>query len=104
MNLPNKLFESIMAGVPVVVSEANEQCRLTSAEGIGVCVDIDDPAAIAAACADLLSAPPDERRALRAHCRSVALAKYTWQHTAVGLLELYTKLAREGRAAAAGGA
>ena len=32
MNLPNKLFESIMAGVPVVVSEGNEQCRLTTAE------------------------------------------------------------------------
>ncbi|MEX1345229.1 MAG: glycosyltransferase, partial [Candidatus Limnocylindrales bacterium] len=55
MNLPNKLFESIMAGVPVVVSEGNEQCRLTSEEGVGTCVDIDDPAAIAAACADLLT-------------------------------------------------
>ena len=81
MNLPNKLFESIMAGVPVVVSEGNEQCRLTREEGIGVCVDIDDPAAIAAACARLLAAPIDERTALRSHCRAVALEKYTWdQH------------------------
>jgi len=95
MNLPNKLFESIMAGVPVVVSEGNEQCRLTSKEEVGVCVDIDDPAAIAAACADLLTAPPEERRALRAHCREVALSTYTWDHTAVGLVELYRKLARE---------
>ena len=99
MNLPNKLFESIMAGVPVVVSEGNEQCRLTSAEAIGVCVDIDDPAAIAAACAELLSASPEERRTLRAHCREVALSKYTWDHTAVGIVELYRKLAREGGAA-----
>ena len=99
MNLPNKLFESIMAGVPVVVSTGNEQCRLTSAEGVGSCVDIDDPAAIAAACADLLSAPADERQALRSHCREVALSKYTWDHTAVGLIELYRKLAREGGAA-----
>ena len=104
MNLPNKLFESIMAGVPVVVSEGNEQCRLTVAEEIGSCVDIDDPAAIAAACADLLSAPLAERRALRAHCRSVALARYTWDHTAVGLVELYRKLAREGQAATPGAA
>lgn len=95
MNLPNKLFESIMAGVPVVVSEGNEQCRLTTAEGLGVCVDIDDPAGIAAACATLLTAPSEERRALRAHCRSVALARYTWDHTAVGLVELYRKLGRE---------
>jgi glycosyltransferase involved in cell wall biosynthesis len=98
MNLPNKLFESIMAGVPVVVSEGNEQCRLTSAEAIGVCADIDDPAAIAAACADLLAAPSEERRALREHCREVALARYTWDHTAVGIVELYRKLAREGGA------
>jgi glycosyltransferase involved in cell wall biosynthesis len=98
MNLPNKLFESMMAGVPVVVSEGNEQCRLTSEEGIGRCVDIDDPAAIAAACAELLSAAPDERRALRAHCREVALARYTWEHTAVGLIERYRRLARGGAA------
>jgi glycosyltransferase involved in cell wall biosynthesis len=101
MNLPNKLFESMMAGVPVVVSAGNEQCRLTRAEEVGICVDIDDPAAIAGACADLVTAPPDERRALRAHCRSVALARYTWDHTAVGLVELYRRLGREGRDAAA---
>ena len=95
MNLPNKLFESLMAGVPVVVSEGNEQCRLVSLEGIGVCADVDDPAAIAAACASLLAAPADERRELRAHCRAVALERYTWEHTAVGLVELYRKLARE---------
>jgi glycosyltransferase involved in cell wall biosynthesis len=104
MNLPNKLFESIMAGVPVVVSQGNEQCRLTSSEGVGVCADIDDPAAIAAACAGLLSAPLEERRALRAHCRAVALERYSWDHTAVGLVELYRKLARDGGVAAAAGA
>jgi len=81
-----------------VVSEGNEQCRLTSQERIGVCVDIDDPAAIAAACADLLSASVEPRWELRAHCRKVALESYTWDHAAVGLLELYRKLAREGDA------
>ena len=65
---------------------------------MGVCVDVDDPAAIAEACAELLSAPADERQQLRAHCRTVALQKYTWDRTAVGLLELYRKLDREGAA------
>ena len=96
MNLPNKLFESIMAGVPVVVSTGNEQCRLTSAEAIGSCVDIDDPAAIAAACADLLEASDAERLALRAHCREVALTKYTWDQNAAGLVEVYRRLERNG--------
>jgi glycosyltransferase involved in cell wall biosynthesis len=95
MNLPNKLFESIMAGVPVVVSEGNEQCRLTRQEGIGVCVDVDDPVAIATACAGMLAAPADERAALRAHCRTVALERYTWERAAVGLVDLYRTLATE---------
>lgn len=95
MNLPNKLFESMMAGVPVVVSTGNEQCRLTTMEGVGVCVDVDEPAAIAAACAVLLSAELSERQALRAHCRTVALAKYSWDHTAAGLVALYRKLELE---------
>jgi glycosyltransferase involved in cell wall biosynthesis len=98
MNLPNKLFESLMAGVPVIVSDANEQCRLTQDEGVGRCADIDSPEAIAAACAELLSASPAERRALRAHCRAVALARYSWEHTSVGLVDLYRGLAREGSA------
>jgi glycosyltransferase involved in cell wall biosynthesis len=99
MNLPNKLFESMMAGVPVVVSQGNEQCRLTREESVGVCVDIDDPAAIAAACADLLTAPAEERQRRRAHSREVALTRYAWDQTAQGLVELYRKLAREGAAA-----
>jgi glycosyltransferase involved in cell wall biosynthesis len=99
MNLPNKLFESLMAGVPVVVSAGNEQCRLVRAEGVGRCADIDDPVAVAAACAELLSAPVVDRRALREHCRAVALERYTWERTSVGLVELYRGLAH--RAAAA---
>jgi glycosyltransferase involved in cell wall biosynthesis len=93
MNLPNKLFESLMAGVPVVVSKGNEQCRLVSDERVGTCVNVDDPAAIAAACADLLDQAEGERLALRAHCRTVALERYTWEGNADGLVEVYRRLA-----------
>ena len=93
MNLPNKLFESIMAGVPVVVSKGNEQCRLVTAEAVGTCCDVDSPTAVAEAIAKILSAPDFERQRLRAHCRSVALAKYTWDLNAGGLLALYRGLA-----------
>jgi glycosyltransferase involved in cell wall biosynthesis len=93
LNLPNKLFESMMAGVPVVVSTANEQCRLVTREGVGACADIDDPRAVARALAALIAAPAEERRRLRAHCRSVALERYTWDRNAAGLLELYRGLA-----------
>ena len=95
MNLPNKLFESIMAGVPVVVSEGNEQCRLTSKEEVGVCVRHRRSRRHRGGLRRPAHGSAEERRALRAHCREVALGKYTWDHTAVGLVELYRKLARE---------
>lgn len=93
LNLPNKLFESIMAGVPVIVAEGNEQCRLVSAERLGACVDVRDPHAIAGAIQAVLGASRPERLALRQHCRSVALARYTWERNAGGLVDLYRRLA-----------
>lgn len=93
MNLPNKLFESIMAGVPVVVSLGNEQCRLTREEGLGRCADIDSPASVAAEIAALLNAPEPERQRLRQHCRTVALTRYSWDLNADGLRDLYARLA-----------
>jgi glycosyltransferase involved in cell wall biosynthesis len=93
MNLPNKLFESIMAGVPVIVSEGNEQCRLVTAEGIGECVDVDHPSTIARALERSLSRSPRERCAIRSHCRTVALERYSWERTAGGLVDLYRRLA-----------
>jgi len=92
MNLPNKLFESLMAGVPVVVSEGNEQCRLVTAEAVGRCVDVDSPSAIAESVGALLRAPAEERLALRQHCRTVALTRYTWDLNASGLISLYRRL------------
>ncbi|MEA2623229.1 MAG: hypothetical protein QOH61_2139 [Chloroflexota bacterium] len=93
MNLPNKLFESLMAGVPVVVARDNEQCRLVTAERVGTCVDVDSREEVAAGIYGLLTAPEFERQRLRAHCRMVALEKYTWDLNATGLLALYRRLA-----------
>ena len=93
LNLPNKLFESLMAGVPVVVSADNAQCQLTSDEGVGACADIDSPRAIADALASILGQPTDVQRALRAHCRTVALERYTWERNVAGLTGLYRRLA-----------
>ncbi len=93
LNLPNKLFESLMAGVPVVVSANNAQCDLTSREGVGACADIDSPRAIADALASILGQPADVRATLRAHCRSVALERYSWERNVAGLTSLYRGLA-----------
>jgi glycosyltransferase involved in cell wall biosynthesis len=92
-NLPNKLFESLMAGVPVVVSTGNEQCRLVSREQVGACADIDAPGSIADALVAILGAPEAERVALREHCRSVALERYSWERNVAGLTGLYRDIA-----------
>ena len=95
LNLANKLFESIMAGVPVLVAAETEHCRFVTAEGVGACCDIESPAAIARAAAGLLGAPHDARRALRAHCRAVALERWTWERQQAGLVGAYRSLAME---------
>ena len=94
LNLANKLFESIMAGVPVIVAEGTEHCRVATAERLGVCCGV-EPAAIAEAVAHLLDRPVGEREALRAHVRSVALERYTWERQQRGLVEAYRMLAME---------
>jgi glycosyltransferase involved in cell wall biosynthesis len=92
-NLPNKLFESLMAGVPVVVSEGNEQCRLVSRERVGACADIDAPRSIAEALAAIVGASGAERTALRERCRTIALERYSWERNVEGLTGLYRRLA-----------
>ncbi len=96
LTLPNKLFQSLMAGVPIVVGEGTEHCRLTHTEGVGRCCDVDRPSSVAAAIVELLSADPAARLALRAHCRAVALEKYSWAATRGGLIALYRGLAGAG--------
>ncbi len=91
LNLANKLFESIMAGVPVVVAGGTEHCRVVTVEGLGTCSAI-EPGAIASAVADLLGRPKEEREGLRRHCRTVALERYTWERQRAGLVEAYRRL------------
>jgi glycosyltransferase involved in cell wall biosynthesis len=101
LNLANKLFESIMAGVPVLVAEGTEHCRVVQADGLGVCSAI-EPASIARAAATLLERPAADRIALRRHCRTVALERYTWERQQAGLVRAYRALA--GRVGSGGAA
>lgn len=93
LNLANKLFEYLQAGVPVIVAEGTAHCRLIGPLDVGHCVDIDRPETIAAAISTLLGAPVDERERLRLHARTVALEQYTWDVQGVNVIELYRRLA-----------
>ncbi len=96
LTLPNKLFQALMAGVPIVVGAGTEHCRLAEADGVGRCCDVDSPRSIAAAIGELLALPPADRDALRRRCRSTALDRYSWEVARVGLLDLYRRLAATG--------
>ena len=92
LTLPNKVFECLMAGVPVVAADGTEQARLVAQESVGRCTTIESVDALAADLAAILAMPEGERHALRQHCRNLGLNKYSWERHAGPLIDLYRRL------------
>lgn len=88
--LPNKLFEYIAAGVPVVASALPETQRLVEGYGIGWCTSPDDPAAVAAALKSALESRND--LALRQRL-ALAASELRWEVERRRLVDLYAGLA-----------
>jgi glycosyltransferase involved in cell wall biosynthesis len=88
--LPNKLFEYIAAGIPVVASALPEIRSLVESRGIGWCVAPGDAAALAAALSLALSRceEPELRRRL-----ARAAAELSWEREQQRLICLYERLA-----------
>ncbi len=66
LTTPQKLFESIAAGVPVVASDLPGMARIVRDEGIGLVCDPRSPREIADAIGELLNESLDAREARRA--------------------------------------
>ena len=95
LSTPNKLFESLAAGLPVVSSDFPERRAIIlddPAGPLGAVCDPTDPAALAAALAGLLDLPPAARAALRARVLAAAHARYTWEQQAAVALEAYGRV------------
>ena len=92
LTTPNKLFEAMAAGVPVVASDLPGMAPIVRDTGCGLVVDPADPAAIAAACRQILGAPPDEARAWRERALIAAHATYNWERQADVLFDEYSRL------------
>jgi glycosyltransferase involved in cell wall biosynthesis len=87
--LPNKLFEYVAAGVPVVVSDLPETARMVRAHGIGWCVDAGRPESVAAGLRAALAHQGDEKLAGRLR---QAAAELGWTGEKQRLLALYEEL------------
>ncbi len=98
LSSPNKLFESIATGLPVVVSDFVEMRRivLDDPDGpLGAVCDPADPVSVAAAIRSILDLPPEDREALRARCLRAAHERWNWETESSRLVALYDSLAAE---------
>jgi glycosyltransferase involved in cell wall biosynthesis len=75
--LPVKLFDSLAAGRPLVVTPRRETAAIVERGGVGLVTADDDPASIASACARLLADAPLARRMGEA-ARALAERDYDW--------------------------
>jgi glycosyltransferase involved in cell wall biosynthesis len=92
LTTPNKLFEAMAAGVPVIASDLPGMAGIVRATGCGVLVDPTDSGAIAAAARDLLELPPAARDAIGRRGLEAHLAEYNWETQAAILLAEYGRL------------
>lgn len=95
LSTPNKLFECIAAGVPVVASdfEAIRRVVMDQEGPLGDVCDPTDPSAIARSLRSLLEASPDTRREMRHRCLSAARREWNWDVQVGRLVDLYRSLA-----------
>ena len=91
LSLPNKLFEYVAAGLPVVASDFPELRGVVEGRGLGTVCAADDPEAIADAIAWVLDDPERHER-LRAAARAAA-AELTWERESRVLVDLVDGLA-----------
>lgn len=93
--LPNKLFEYIMAGVPVLASDLPEMRAVVAPRGVGRLLADARPEAIARAARGMLE-DREALAAMRARCREAA-EDLCWEREEKTLLEIYDSLGRRAR-------
>jgi glycosyltransferase involved in cell wall biosynthesis len=90
-SLPQKIFEYMGAGLPVIASDVPLWRRIISEGGCGIVVDPRDPRAIARAIQYLLENPA-EAEAMGQRGRAAILDHYNWDVQAQELVNLYKNL------------
>ncbi|WP_260480071.1 glycosyltransferase family 4 protein [Listeria booriae] len=86
----NKLFEYIMAGIPVVACNFPEIKKVVTNDEVGVLVKSDDPLSIAAGVNQLIDQP--ELREKMHQNTFQAREKYNWTNEKIKFLKIYQRL------------
>ncbi|MBO6639966.1 MAG: glycosyltransferase [Roseitalea sp.] len=91
ISLPNKLFEYMAAGIPVIASDFPQWREILEEVECGIIVDPEDAVAVAAAI-DWIYAHPDEAQAMGQRGRNAVLDRFNWNSEFRTLLGLYQAL------------
>lgn len=94
---PNKFYEYMMMGVPVVASDFPEMRDIVHEYPVGVLVDDpSDPRCVARSVKHLFS-DSKEYQKMRKSARDVALKRFNWDVEQKGLLVAYDRILEDGR-------
>lgn len=92
-SLPNKLFEYVMAGIPVVTSTLREMRRFVETTGVGVVAKQNSVEAVRDAMRTVLALDASELRTRI----DIARGSYCWEQQEVQLQAVYRSLAKASR-------
>ena len=94
LSTPNKFWESLTAGTPVVLGRDLEVMRaIVEDDQLGSIADPADPIDLARGLREILDDDPNRRADLRARCLAVTQARYNWETAVLPYLELVRRLA-----------
>ncbi len=88
---PNKIFEYMMAGLPIVCSDFPEMRKIVIENKVGVTFNPDDPEDIARAIKEIFSYP-EKYREMRKNSLRAAKEKFNWEIEERKLLDLYESI------------
>ncbi len=88
---PNKLFEYMSAGIPVIASNFPLWKEIVEGNNCGICVDPENPIKIAEA-VNYIKSHPQKAREMGINGQKAVIKKYNWLQEEKKLLDLYNTL------------